>query len=187
MNRSPDPALDVASVQGAATYVGIDPSLTATGFVVLNGDGELVEARTLTSSKRGVERLLDLRQQVRSLVAHYKPDLVAVEGYSFGSKGRSVFSIAEWGGVLRVLLVDLGREFVDVAPAEVKKFAAGKGSVGKPQMAVAVYKRWGVEFEDDNQVDAYVLARMAWAMRVEAQLTKPQQEALRKLEVVPAP
>jgi crossover junction endodeoxyribonuclease RuvC len=41
-----------------------------------------------------------------------------------------------------------------------KKFAAGKGNAKKQEMLLQMYKRWGVEFNDDNAADSYALARL---------------------------
>jgi crossover junction endodeoxyribonuclease RuvC len=41
-----------------------------------------------------------------------------------------------------------------------KKFAAGKGNAKKQEMLMMMYKRWGVEFSDDNAADSYALARL---------------------------
>jgi crossover junction endodeoxyribonuclease RuvC len=42
-----------------------------------------------------------------------------------------------------------------------KKYAAGKGNAKKQEMLLQIYKRWGMEFSDDNAADAYALARLA--------------------------
>jgi crossover junction endodeoxyribonuclease RuvC len=42
-----------------------------------------------------------------------------------------------------------------------KKYAAGKGNAKKQEMLLQIYKRWGLEFNDDNAADAYALARLA--------------------------
>ena len=41
-----------------------------------------------------------------------------------------------------------------------KKFAAGKGNAKKQEMLLQIYKRWGLEFTDDNAADAYSLGRL---------------------------
>ena len=41
-----------------------------------------------------------------------------------------------------------------------KKYAAGKGNAKKQEMLLQMYKRWGVEFNDDNAADSYGLARL---------------------------
>jgi crossover junction endodeoxyribonuclease RuvC len=42
-----------------------------------------------------------------------------------------------------------------------KKYATGKGTSKKQEMLLQMYKRWGVEFNDDNAADSYALARLA--------------------------
>jgi crossover junction endodeoxyribonuclease RuvC len=42
-----------------------------------------------------------------------------------------------------------------------KKYAAGKGNAKKQEMLLQIYKRWGIEFNDDNAADSYALARLA--------------------------
>jgi Holliday junction resolvasome RuvABC endonuclease subunit len=42
-----------------------------------------------------------------------------------------------------------------------KKYAAGKGNAKKQEMLLQIYKRWGLEFNDDNAADAYSLGRLA--------------------------
>jgi crossover junction endodeoxyribonuclease RuvC len=41
-----------------------------------------------------------------------------------------------------------------------KKYAAGKGNAKKQEMLLQIYKRWGIEFNDDNAADSYALARL---------------------------
>jgi hypothetical protein len=43
----------------------------------------------------------------------------------------------------------------------VKKYVTGKGTgVQKNQMLLQVYKKWDVEFDDDNAADSYGIARI---------------------------
>jgi crossover junction endodeoxyribonuclease RuvC len=48
-----------------------------------------------------------------------------------------------------------------VPPMTLKKYAAGKGNAKKQEMLLQIYKRWGIEFNDDNAADSYALARLA--------------------------
>ena len=47
-----------------------------------------------------------------------------------------------------------------VPPMTLKKYAAGKGNAKKQEMLLQIYKRWGLEFLDDNAADAYALGRL---------------------------
>ena len=49
-----------------------------------------------------------------------------------------------------------------------KKYATGKGNAKKQEMLMQIYKRWGVEFNDDNAADSYALARLVSKNSIDA-------------------
>jgi Holliday junction resolvasome RuvABC endonuclease subunit len=53
------------------------------------------------------------------------------------------------------------RRPLQVPPMTLKKYATGKGTAKKQEMLMQIYKRWNVEFNDDNAADSYALARLA--------------------------
>ena len=59
-----------------------------------------------------------------------KPPHVFIEDYSFGSTGK-VFHIAENAGLLKYKLWEVGIPFTTIAPSAIKKFATGKGKIGR--------------------------------------------------------
>ena len=138
------------------TIVGIDPSLTATGvaFSERNGRAEV----TLKTNLRGMARL----HYIATEVAAYTEgaDLVAIEGYAYGRPNQAAH-LGELGGVIRLTLWRAGIRYVDVPPACVKKYATGRGNATKPDVRMAVFKRYGHDIADDNQCDAFVLMAMA--------------------------
>jgi crossover junction endodeoxyribonuclease RuvC len=129
------------------------------------------------------------------------PALLVVEGYSYGSGGRKrssaeneknvqgsvgrAHSIAEFGALVRAALYEgfaTRPTLVEVPPATLKKFVTGKGNAPKDLMRVEAYKRWGVEFKTNDEVDAYGLARMgACLLGWEEPATKAQREAVEKV------
>lgn len=142
-------------------FIGIDPSLTATGICVLDQAGaEILRVTFGEKTKRGVERLDAMDLYLHQFMARWRavPALVAVEGYSFGSfSGRE--RLGEWGGVLRLCLHRLDFPYVEVPPTTLKKFVTGAGNAKKNQMLLGVYKKWGVTCADDNEADSYALAQ----------------------------
>jgi len=154
---------------------GIDPSLTSTGIIVLrDGVIELAETTknrpelwTIERVKLIYQRIIDIVENLTDGEKWQAPDLMVIEGFSYGSKGRSVFDIAYLGLRIREELERLkhgdGIPWIEVPPTQVKKFATGSGNSGKEIMLQQVYKRWGVEFRDNNQCDAYVLAKIGEA------------------------
>ncbi len=70
--------------------------------------------------------------------------------------------------------------FKVVAPGTLKKFVTGDGRAKKDLMLLKVYKKWGVEFDDDNLADAYSLARFALEDFNNGNKTVPEKDSGRK-------
>ncbi|MEW1675610.1 hypothetical protein AB0O47_20555 [Streptomyces noursei] len=109
--------------------------------------------------------------------------VVAMEGYALGAKfGREL--AGELGAAVKLaLLDDLHRPAcypLIVAPTKLKKYVTSKGTAAKAEMLLAVYKKWGVTYTDDNLADAYGLARAAhtWSTRTG---TKAETDTLKDL------
>ena len=136
--------------------LAIDPSLTATGLCYPDGTTE-----TLKTRLTGMERL----EWLRDYVAIYAEDadLVVIEGYSYGSKGRAVVNIGELGGVLRLWLYEYGPPYVEIPPSCLKRYATGKGNASKDDMLQAAVVRSGHTFCDNNAADAWWLWQAALA------------------------
>ena len=155
--------------------IGIDPSLTSTGIVVLRGNKVELAVTTKNKPELGTidrvrliyERIVCVAESLTDGEKWQAPDLIVIEGFSYGSKGRSVFDIAYLGWRIREELERLRTEdnipWLEVPPSQLKKFATGQGNANKEIILQQVYKRWGVEFSDNNQADAYVLARIGEA------------------------
>lgn len=133
--------------------VGLDLSLTATGVAAGT------KATTLKSSATGMARLVDLRDAVLAVCAD--ADLVAVEGYSFGSRNSQAHALGELGGVVRVALHEAAIRYLDVSPATVKKYATGRGNAPKAEVYGAAIRRLGYQGCDHNQADALWLRALA--------------------------
>lgn len=146
--------------------LGIDPS-TRMGLVVLDYEpwqegGKTSFVRTLyqaeyKSKHTGMQRLGDIGQRIIDLIGKYEPDLVGLEGYSYGSKfnHESMYSI---GTVIRYFMWQNEIDYKEIPPSTLKKFVTGKGNAKKDLMMVNVYKNWGFDSANDNVVDAYALA-----------------------------
>lgn len=85
---------------------------------------------------------LDDACHLAALVMSYLPDSVekvVLEGFSFNSKGSSYIDLVMYNSFLRKALTErFGTEnIVIVSPAEVKKFATGKGNATKERMVEA--------------------------------------------------
>lgn len=172
--------------------VGIDPSLTSTGLVVIN-KGIVTEQHAIVSKpskektpKAETERLMTIRDSItRSVVTARKPSVVLIEGLAF--MARNTTALVQLAGLnyfIRETLVRGMIPFVIVSPTSLKKFASGKGNVDKNVVMMEVYKRWGFSPENSDVCDAFVLAQIGLALCREPSqpLIKPQAEVINLLK-----
>ena len=138
------------------SILALDLSLTHTGYC-LNG-----ESGSITSRCRGWDRIAEITQQVFRLT--FGVDVVVIEGYAYGAKGQGVYQIAELGGIVRFWLYQHALTTVEITPSTLKKFATGKGNVGKDVMIACAIRRFFFKGTDNNEADAYLL----WCLAREA-------------------
>lgn len=156
---------------GHNVAIGIDPSLTGFAMSAVSIMG-LTEHETWVykSSERGIDRLLDISDWMINKFLFLEENSngindIAIETSVMASP--SSLPLSELSGVIRLRIF---QHFFDneklqyplrIPPMTLKKFAAGKGNAKKQEMLLQIYKRWGVEFNDDNAADAYALGRLA--------------------------
>lgn len=149
------------------TSMGIDPSVSATGIVILGESGEthpeLLFEQEIKSKFTGMKRVQDIAFKVMGIIHTTKPDRIVIEGYSLGKNMNSTIPLVELGGVLRLMLYLDGLKWFDPRASELKKFVCGKGNGEKAMIMMHVLKRWGHESATNNTADAYGLACMGLA------------------------
>ena len=150
--------------------IGLDQSLTGFALTIIDN---LVPTNYITwvykSPYFGIERLVDIRQWLTDNLGyadeHWDIHDVAMEGTVLASHAALI--LGELSATVRLAIYDYFGEEDDrrfplrVPPMTLKKYAAGKGNAKKQEMLLQIYKRWGVEFNDDNAADSYALARLA--------------------------
>lgn len=165
--------------------LALDNSLTATGYATnyLKGQASFGVLNPHKNLGKGMARLNWIATTVEGLAQ--SADVVVMEGYSYASKGRSILSIAELGGVIRWMIWVMGTPYTEVAPGTLKKFATGSGNAGKDEMLAASIRRLGYEGHDNNEADALWLLQMAlhhYKQDGAISLPKAQLESLEKVQ-----
>jgi len=144
--------------------MGLDLSLCNTGVVILESeDWRILQAVTIKSKpqENETQRIVTLGGTILQGTQKFLPGLTVIEGPAFGMKNTNcIWQLGELAGVVKQYLYLYEFKFVIIPPTQLKKFITGKGNAKKDQMMLAVYKKYGVEFADDHQCDAYALARM---------------------------
>jgi Holliday junction resolvasome RuvABC endonuclease subunit len=149
--------------------IGLDPSLTGSALAVLNQKTAKVEyINTFKNKLDSTTRLAYLKTEIISVISEFGkgPNPIFIEGYGFSFRGRD-FQLAELGGILRLSINEcLSKPYIEVPPMTLKLFITGKGNSNKNIMLEQVFRKYHMGSEnltDDNQVDAYALARFGIA------------------------
>lgn len=158
-------------------YLGLDLSLCATGYCVIDFavDGKIkVDAKGIIETENSGEmpnnrfpRWEKIWKDIQSFTfKRYTIEGVAIENYSFGSKGAKKTQMIESGAIVRSNIIDIyHNHIIEIAPIQLKKFILGhidaKGKEAKNIMCREVYKKYNLNINNDNEVDAFLLAIIA--------------------------
>lgn len=175
--------------------VGLDLSLTKTGFVIVNDKGLVLASKIIKSkpcgerpideTRRIVKIAEDIMQMIDMTIPNKDPSIVCIEGLAFSVKNTSsLVQLAGLNYIVRILLDQFKWKFIIEAPTSLKKFITGSGKGDKDMMMMAIYKHYGFEAIDNNVGDAYALAVCGLAVLDSPlkPLTKPQKEVVALLK-----
>ena len=149
-----------------AVAIGIDQSYSGFAITAIDKNNHYYTEVSKIEGN-GAERLHKARTFLMDFVSDFTVSAIAMEGYAYGSQMANM--AGELGGMIKLALYDEYRfknvpaAFpIIVPPTSLKKYITAKGNgVAKNQILLAVYKKWGIEFTDDNAADSYGLARIA--------------------------
>jgi len=174
-------------------YVGIDQSFGGLAVAIYRPDfsgASRVQRRAFSAAKfgKGVDRLITVEDWIHLIFTvnnlHDKVTHVAMEGYARNAKSRREESGEISYAVRRALRKALSPPVcypTIVAPTKVKKFATGKGNADKEAVKKAVYEKWGQKFDDDNEADAFVIAKIAEAVHLGTAALPYEREVIHDL------
>lgn len=164
---------DLLDAPSERVVIGLDGSLTNYGVAVYGVESGRYVAMLFRPEHKGARRLFEIWEMVSLVVntfeANFEVCEYVMEGYSMASKSRQ-HTIGEGGAATKLALVmryggdDIIAFPTLVSPQSMKKFCTGKGNADKNVIIKRVWQKWGVDFDDDNLADAYVLARIGAAL-----------------------
>jgi Holliday junction resolvasome RuvABC endonuclease subunit len=177
-------------------YVGVDPSITNTGVVVLDDKGLVQTVANTNSIKTRQDDYLKLRDIADYVVntiamAVSMPDTATIyyEDYSYNSVNRT-YRMGELGGVLRSELIMHFGSINLIAPRQLKKFATNNGAADK-ELMIYMAKRESEFIRNLPKVssdicDAYYLAMFGYYVNnfnkvVNPTLLRQRMEVVRAL------
>ena len=144
--------------------MGIDPSLSSTGWAYRDDAGEVITGTIETEKLRGPWRLHYAAAQLEKILIAQRPTLVMYEDYAMGAKGNT-YHIGELGGVYKRMLWFMGIDYIEVGNTMLKRLMTGRGSAGgkrgkktvaqkKQPMVDALREEFGLTVPQFDEADA---------------------------------
>lgn len=144
--------------------LGIDPGMAIVGYSILDYDGRNLELKHSGSiqTKKGEResaRLLEIYNDMTSVVEMYKPDVCAIEKLFFFRNYTTVMPVSHARGVILTVLEQHNIPIYEYTPIEVKQILTGYGRADKKEVERMVKLCLGVETlpKLDDTVDSIAM------------------------------
>lgn len=145
--------------------LGIDPGMAIVGYSIVNYDGKNVGLEHSGSiqtpkGKRESARLLEIFNDMTSIVKKYQPDVCAIEKLFFFRNQTTVMPVAHARGVILTVLEQFNIPIYEYTPMEVKQILTGYGRADKKEVEQMVKISLGAENlpKLDDTVDSIAIA-----------------------------
>ena len=135
------------------------------GYSIVDFDGEnvkLLHSGSIQTSKddRESKRLLEIFNDMRTIVEKYQPDEAAIEKLFYFKNQTTVMPVSHARGVILTVLEQFGIPIFEYTPMEVKQVLTGYGRADKKEVDHMVKLALGVETlpKLDDTVDSIAIA-----------------------------
>ncbi len=144
--------------------LGLDPSLTCTGWGVIRAEGNHLahlangQLKTRTSEPLP-QRLADLAGQLEAVIAEHQPQAAAAEEVFVNQNPASTLKLAHARGIALMIAARAGLQVGGYAPTLVKKAVVGTGGASKDQVHAMVSRLLpGARIAGPDAADALAVA-----------------------------
>lgn len=145
--------------------LGIDPGYAIIGYGVLDYDGYSFKpvgygAITTEAGMDFYIRLMDIYNDMRTVLREFKPDALSIEKLFFNTNQKTGIDVAQARGVIVLAAAQEGVPIYEYTPLQVKQSVVGYGRAEKKQvmeMTRGILKLASVPKPDDT-ADALALA-----------------------------
>jgi len=145
--------------------LGIDPSSIATGYGLIQSDGNdhLVLAYGAIKPARKAAlpaRLLEIKSGIDKLISAYAPDEVSVENPFYGLNIKTAITLGQVRGAVLVAVAGAALPLAEYSPLEIKKAVTGYGQAEKAQVGIMVRALLRIDDEamEEDAADALACA-----------------------------
>jgi crossover junction endodeoxyribonuclease RuvC len=123
--------------------LGLDPGTAVTGYGVVRRDGPaLIECGVIRTNARDAlpQRLNDIYEGVRELIARHTPTALAVEDIFYAKNVRTTVVLGHARGVILLAGAQSGVPVYEYPPREIKKAVTGAGGATKEQVQFMIMR-----------------------------------------------
>jgi crossover junction endodeoxyribonuclease RuvC len=144
--------------------IGLDPSLTCTGWGIVASSGNrlshIANGQVRTDPQASLpERLVTLDRELTDVILRHRPDTAAVEEVFVNKNPQSTLKLGQARGVCLLALARAGLPISEYATRLVKKAIVGTGAADKAQVqAMLGVLLPGVKLTGADAADALAVA-----------------------------
>ena len=145
--------------------LGIDPGMAIVGYAMIGVENDNIDLLTSGSiqtdkKKDDSKRLLEIYEDLTTIVDKYKPDCASVEQLFFFKNQKTIIPVAEARGVILTVLEKYNIPTYSYTPMEVKQVLTGYGRAHKKEVEQMVRITLGAQElpKLDDTVDAIAIA-----------------------------
>jgi crossover junction endodeoxyribonuclease RuvC len=119
--------------------IGIDPGTAITGWGVVEGDGNDLEAIAygVVTTPAGTplpQRLQVIYRELTELLVRWQPESSAIEELFFSKNAKTALAVGHGRGAAMLALANADLPITEYKPLEVKQAITGHGGADKQQM-----------------------------------------------------
>lgn len=123
--------------------IGLDLSLSSTGYNIIDGEGKIITYGTIcTDAKKNneYERIFIIANRCRDLIREYGVDYVICENSFFGGNARTSITLARLLGAVAYITIEEEKTLDLITPSASRKMLLGSGKSTKEDVAEYIRK-----------------------------------------------
>lgn len=153
-----EPTNIIPKPSGVKRIIGLDQATQITGYSIYDGDKLIKYGTFQATGAKEIERDIQIKQWLLSLIAQWKPDCVGIEGIQYEEKkGVTTFeTLARLQGILMATLVESGQDYIICHTAKWREHCKVKGKTRADKKASmrAIVKTWYDLNVSEDEADA---------------------------------
>lgn len=145
--------------------LGLDPGYAIVGYGVIEHDRgkNIYIGHGAVTTPAGMEislRLMEIHQDICTLIDKYKPEAVAIEQLFFNTNVTTGINVAQARGVIVLACAEKGVPIAEYTPLQVKQAVVGYGRAEKKQVMELTRIMLGLQSvpKPDDAADALAIA-----------------------------